>query len=148
MYFIDRKKIESRLIYFEKLLRYLESIETVPNNEEGVLALERAIHISIEAMLDIGNQMIDGFIMRDPGSYEDIIEILRDESVIEQEEANGYFRWIACRKNLVAEYDQVRIKELWKVFEDVTVPLHIFPYRIRTYLNNELGPVSAFLPNE
>ena len=35
-------------------------------------------------MMDVGNLMIDGFIMRDPGSYEDIIDILIDEKVITQ----------------------------------------------------------------
>ena len=31
--------------------------------------------------------MIDGFIMRDPGSYEDIIDIMEDERVITTEMA-------------------------------------------------------------
>ena len=46
------------------------------------LALERMVQISIDSVLDVGNAMIDGFIMRDPGSYEDIIDILLDEKVI------------------------------------------------------------------
>ena len=29
--------------------------------------------------------MIDGFIMRDPGGYEDIIDIMEDEKVITKE---------------------------------------------------------------
>ena len=33
--------------------------------------------------------MIDGFIMRDPGSYEDIIDILMDERVISAEEGQA-----------------------------------------------------------
>ena len=35
----------------------------------------------MESMMDVGNLMIDGFIMRDPGSYEDIIDILVDEKL-------------------------------------------------------------------
>ena len=48
------------------------------------LALERVNYLLIESIIDVGNSMIDGFIMRDPGSYEDIIDILVDEKVMER----------------------------------------------------------------
>lgn len=44
-------------------------------------------------MLDVGNAVIDGFIMRDPGSYEDIIDILQDEKVISEEKAMQFKRF-------------------------------------------------------
>ncbi|GAA3319942.1 hypothetical protein GCM10020331_028930 [Ectobacillus funiculus] len=39
--------------------------------------------------LDVGNAIIDGFIMRDPGSYEDIIDILVDEKGCTAERGRG-----------------------------------------------------------
>ena len=42
--------------------------------------------------------MIDGFIMRDPGSYEDIIDIMEDERVITTEMAVPLKKVIELRK--------------------------------------------------
>ena len=47
--------------------------------------IERITHNTIESFMDVGNLIIDGFIMRDPGSYDDIIDILIDEKVIASE---------------------------------------------------------------
>ena len=46
--------------------------------------------------------MIDGFIMRDPGSYEDIIDILMDERVISEEDGQGMKEVIPSSKNAYA----------------------------------------------
>lgn len=81
MYFVDRSKIEATLKHIDALLEEVKHINLTNRTEE--LALERAVHMIIESILDVGNMMIDGFIMRDPGSYHDIIDILIDEKVIE-----------------------------------------------------------------
>lgn len=102
--------------------------------------------MSIEAILDVGNQMIDGFIMRDPGSYEDIIEIMQDEQVVPEEEARQLIQFIQLRRLLVTEYIEVEGESLWQGYRAAREALHRFPERIRSYLNDHLGPVSAFLP--
>ncbi|OCA81429.1 hypothetical protein A8F95_16540 [Bacillus wudalianchiensis] len=109
-------------------------------------ALERIAHIVIESMLDVGNAMIDGFIMRDPGSYEDIVDILEDEQVIEKEAAASLKAVVALRKMLVQHYTTVDYKEVKRVFEENFSALEQFPAQVRAYLTNELGPVSAFKP--
>ena len=43
--------------------------------------------------------MIDGFIMRDPGSYDDIIDILEDEKVIQSEQAIPLKAFISLRSD-------------------------------------------------
>ena len=43
--------------------------------------------------------MIDGFIMRDPGSYDDIIDIMEDEKVISSEMADPLKKVIGITKN-------------------------------------------------
>ena len=54
--------------------------------------------MTIEAILDVGNSMIDGFIMRDPGSYDDIIDIMEDEKVITEEMSTSIKRIIGFQK--------------------------------------------------
>ena len=89
MYFVDRIKIEQVLHFLEGQLTRLEKKQDW-KDEFSQLALERMVHTSIDSVLDVGNAMIDGFIMRDPGSYEDIIDILLDEKVITEEVAGQF----------------------------------------------------------
>ena len=89
MYFVDRIKIEQMLRFLETQLERLEEKKEWNQDEFAQLALERMVQISIDSVLDVGNAMIDGFIMRDPGSYEDIIDILLDEKVITNEIATN-----------------------------------------------------------
>jgi uncharacterized protein YutE (UPF0331/DUF86 family) len=148
VYFVDRSKIDKILIHMSKLSRTFQNISLSNYNQVELLALERAAHITIETILDVGNTMIDGFIMRDPGSYEDIIDILEDEKVVNKEEALGLKEVIRLRKILIQEYTDVNHTLVLDCFTKNLEFIVRFPEAIRTYLENELGPVSAFIPNK
>lgn len=143
MYFVDRNKMEETLQHFQNQLSLFKQQSNWTSSIEQA-ALERVTHIMIEAILDTGNAMIDGFIMRDPGSYEDIIDILEDEKVIEDSMSSGLKELISCRKMLVQDYIHINHGQLQKIFHKNIHILEIFPGKIRGYLTNELGPVSAF----
>ncbi|OAT80536.1 hypothetical protein A6P54_14205 [Bacillus sp. MKU004] len=143
MYFVDRDKIEERLVYMNDQLSVFNAGSTWESTVE-TLALERIGHTLIESVLDVGNSMIDGFIMRDPGSYEDIIDILLDEKVIDEGMSKDLKRLIDQRKILVQEYTKVDRNELNEILTEVKPTIEQFPVHIRRYLENELGPVSAF----
>ncbi|WP_164216569.1 DUF86 domain-containing protein [Virgibacillus sp. YIM 98842] len=142
MYFVDRSKIEETLIFIEEILEQVKgkSFSSFLDN----LALERAVHLLIESILDVGNMMIDGFIMRDPGSYEDIIDILIDEKVLPEEEEEAYKHFIQLRKMLVNDYTAVDHVFLGKALSKHQTVLKTFSMHIRDYLNNELGVANAF----
>lgn len=146
MYFVDRKNIEAILLYMN------ETIETIKENECNtkleMLALERVGHVLIESVLDVGNMMIDGFIMRDPGSYEDIIDILIDERVLPQEQEGAYKEFIGLRKSLVTEYSNVDYQSLEKTLRAILPVLEQFSLHISEYLQNELGVANAFIPHD
>jgi uncharacterized protein YutE (UPF0331/DUF86 family) len=143
MYFVDREKMEETLKYFEKnLALFLQQKSWETEIEKN--ALERLAHMMIESVLDTGNAIIDGFIMRDPGSYEDIIDIMLDEKVVNEAEAEALKIVISFRKVLVQEYLLIDHKKLSESFENHSDVLGNFPCRVRSYLENELGPVSAF----
>jgi uncharacterized protein YutE (UPF0331/DUF86 family) len=143
MYFVDREKIEERLVYMDDQLSIFNAGSEWESTIEK-LALERIGHTLIESVLDVGNSMIDGFIMRDPGSYEDIIDILLDEKVIDRGMSKDLKRLIEERKTLVQEYTRVDCAGLHGLLTEVKQTLEQFPVHIRRYLENELGPVSAF----
>ncbi|WP_163098882.1 DUF86 domain-containing protein [Peribacillus alkalitolerans] len=143
MYFVDRQKIENTLKFLEaKIETYLRGEDW--QSQLGTLALERIVHMMIDSVLDVGNLMIDGFIMRDPGSYEDIVDILLDEKVIDSELAASFKAFIPLRKKLVQDYTEVDREELLQAVQSHVSSFQKYSEAIRTYLNNELGPVSAF----
>ncbi|KGP70825.1 DUF86 domain-containing protein [Pontibacillus yanchengensis] len=142
MYFVDRSKIESTLQYMEQLLKHYQD-ETVDTPMKR-LGLERCVQMTIESIVDVGNMMIDGFIMRDPGSYDDIIDILIDESVIPEEQEQAYKSVISVRKQLVRDYTNMDHDQLQNMMNEHITILHDFSDHIRRYLNEELGPISAF----
>jgi uncharacterized protein YutE (UPF0331/DUF86 family) len=143
MYFVDREKIETILKFLEKQI-HLFSSRTEWATPLEKAALERLNHLMLEAVLDVGNAVIDGFIMRDPGSYDDIIDILMDERVISAGTGNALKTLIQYRKNLVQFYTSVDHRELQEQFSTHLQELVRFADNVRSYLTNELGPVSAF----
>ena len=143
LYFVDRDKIEETLLYYENRIRLFEEHQDWNSSIEKA-ALERILHMIIESFLDVGNSMIDGFIMRDPGSYEDIIDILEDERVITTEMSGSFKNIVSLRKNLQQYYTVVDHQTLLKAFQQELGYLKLFAPKVREYLVNELGPVTAF----
>ncbi|WP_164668253.1 type VII toxin-antitoxin system HepT family RNase toxin [Virgibacillus doumboii] len=146
MYFVDRKKIEETLDYMNELLAEAKKHKFSSFMEK--LYLERTVHMIIESMLDVGNMMIDGFIMRDPGSYEDIIDILVDEKVVPESHDKGLKAVILLRKHLVKEYMSVDHELLEKTLQDNLQKLMEFSSYVRKYLDNDLGVANAFIKND
>ncbi|MDY0393177.1 DUF86 domain-containing protein [Virgibacillus halophilus] len=142
MYFIERKKIEAILSYMEDLLSELK--KPAQDSLWDNMALERITQMVIESMIDTGNMMIDGFIMRDPGGYEDIIDILTDEKVIEKTQCESYKQVIGLRKLLVKDYLAIDHEYMYTVLETNMEALNQFSGNIITYLDSELGVANAF----
>lgn len=142
MYFVDRNKIEQTLEYMDGLLQELgkQSFESFRDK----LLLERITQMLIESMLDVGNMMIDGFIMRDPGSYEDIIDILVDEKVLPSDDIDKYKAVVKLRTMLVKEYMTIDHEKIQSTISDSKQALEVFGERVRSYLNTELGVANAF----
>lgn len=143
MYFVNRSEIEAILSNMDDLLTEVKEQKTfsLPLQQLG---LERLIHVLIESILDVGNMMIDGFIMRDPGSYHDIIDILIDEKVLPSEEEKQYKEFIDLRQMIVQNYLAIDQEKLQEVFFSSKDTLSTFSAQIREYLENELGVANAF----
>lgn len=145
MYFVDRKKINEHLVYMNELISTFKTMN-YPENRVEVLAVERIGHMLIESMMDVGNMIIDGFIMRDPGSFEDILDILIDEKVLPTTEAASLKNVVNMRKSLVQDYPHSDVEHTYNTINKYMHELSAFPTHVKRYLEEELGPVSAFLP--
>lgn len=141
MYQVNTKKIEQHLVYMERVLESVSSILRNGNANDDMLtslSLQRALHIALETVADVGNYLIDGFIMRDPGSYEDIVEIMLDETVITAEVAVALKDVVNMRKPLITDYLDVHDDAVSKLLNTHYEKLITFPNQVREYLKKEL----------
>lgn len=144
MYFVDRQKIEKNLTYLEKHIQLFQESQQW-DSEYSQLSLERIAHVMMDCILDVGNALIDGFIMRDPGSYEDIVDILLDEKVITKEMEEQFKQILPLRRMIVQEYLTIDHEQIYQVLHKNLPAVAAYPQAVRKYLVDALGPVSAFL---
>ena len=143
MYFVNREKIEDTLTFLEEQIKIFKQLDHIENQVQSA-ALERVAQMMLESVIDVGNSLIDGFIMRDPGSYEDIIDILMDEQVISKKDGEQLKRLIPFRKRLVLFFTSIDHEKLYQLVNKNLQAFIDFPTHVRKYLAKELGPVSAF----
>ncbi|ENH95929.1 hypothetical protein J416_13434 [Gracilibacillus halophilus YIM-C55.5] len=143
MYFVDTNQLKQTLLIFDQLLETSHKVDVTKQLDK--LSLERIAHLMIESVLDVGNMMIDGFIMRDPGSYIDIIDVLVDEHVLPEHEREGYIALISLRKMLVNHYHNVDHQKLWQTIHGYRETFSQFSQHILTYLANETGVANTFI---
>lgn len=144
MYFVNREKIEQTLVQMETLLAHYARLEGETLTLE--LARQRVAVLLMEGVIDVGNAMIDGFIMRDPGSYEDIVDIMLDENVLDAETARATKELVLLRAYYVRQFVEADSARFESWVAEWKTTFESFPSRVRRYLEVELGPVSAFLP--
>lgn len=109
MYYVNRQQIDNLTAYLPRLAGMTEQLlrDWQEDNAIHQAALERIIHLALEAVTDIGSLLIDGYVLRDASSYEDIIGILEDEQVIGQEQKEFFLVLVRQRRALVQEYGSI-----------------------------------------
>jgi len=140
VYYVNREQLELRLQCIPSIAEAMREIGAGWNGSkvEG-LAQERALHLAIETVTDVGSYLIDGFIMRDASSYEDIIEINAEEQVFPRELTPVLIELVRLRKPLVQEYyawPSLERHPFLAVLPDV---LETFASSVRQYVERELG---------
>ncbi|MFC4306003.1 DUF86 domain-containing protein [Cohnella boryungensis] len=139
MYDVNVPYIRSRLACLPELAQALSAatVSWSGSLTEG-LAQERALHLAAEIATDVGHALIDGFIMRDASSYEDIIDIIAEEGVISEPVAVSLRTLVLLRKTLVQEYDLWPRRELHPLTAELPRVLMGFSDQVDAYLSKEL----------
>lgn len=143
MYFVDQQEINKTIDFFDELVELYKSNSLQTEIEK--IAMERLIHLMIETILDTGNMLIDGFIMRDPGSYVDIIHILVDEQVIPESDTKAYEELIALRRMVVVDYKTIDHAHLIEVMNNHLDVYATFSQRVRDFLPQETTVANTFI---
>jgi len=140
MYYVNQEQIAVRLSAIPELAEALSGLASDWRGDllQG-LAQERALHLAIETVTDVGSYLIDGFIMRDASSYEDIIEIVGGEGVYPAELQNVLTELVKLRKPLVQEYYEWQRSELHPFTAQLPAQLTAFRDSVERYLKQELS---------
>ncbi len=140
MYYVNRESIDKRLACIPEIA---EALAEAASGWQGTLmqglAQERALHLAVEIVTDVGSSLIDGFLMRDASSYEDIIDIIAGEEVIPSALAKPLRELVSLRKPLVQEYDEWPRRRLHPLTPELPELLREFAQFTRDYLRRELG---------
>ncbi|MDK8182410.1 DUF86 domain-containing protein [Paenibacillus sp. UMB4589-SE434] len=139
MYYVDREQIENRLKQIPVLMDAAQDLKQNWNNSVvNHLAQERALHLAIEIVTDVGSLLIDGFIMRDASSYEDIIDIIAQEGVLNEEVHTGMRELVQLRKPLVQSFADWERTGLHPTVQQLSGLMPQFAASVRSYLEREL----------
>ena len=138
MYFVDKEKLTQKLTYLQGLT------EDYDKNKENHYAYERIAQMLIESSVDIGNMIIDGFILRDPGNYKDVIDILELENVISKETQTHINDTVDVRKQFAHNYTELNVKEIMPLFDKALPYYKEFIKEVAQFLESENFPITAF----
>ncbi|NHN31364.1 DUF86 domain-containing protein [Paenibacillus agricola] len=144
MYYVNHEQINKRLAFIPTLIEACESLvracEVAPLSEQLLLQLaqERTLHLSIETVTDVGNLLIDAFMLRDASSYEDIIDILADEHAFEDKEAAVFRQLVQLRKSLAQEFVSFPRQILHPLVHELPEALANFAEAVPAFISREL----------
>ena len=138
MYFVNKEKLNTKLNYLQQL------ITDYPQTKDNHYAFERIAQMFIESAVDIGNMVIDGFILRDPGNYKDVIDILELEKVISKDTQVHINETVDVRKQFVHYYDELDTASLIPLFDEAVPYYQQFIEEVIHFLKSEDVPVTAF----
>lgn len=114
--------------YFSDMNHYIHVLEEVKKTtQEDFLAApilqaaaERALHIALESATDVGNLLIDALVMRDPSSYEDIIQVLAEEEVFPAAFSASFLEAVRYRRVLAHDYAMRDSAQLYDLLQKHT----------------------------
>ncbi|MDF2939029.1 MAG: hypothetical protein K0Q90_4402 [Paenibacillaceae bacterium] len=141
MFYADSDKLDRLLDYLPELGSAAEQVVSrwEPGDVLLKAALERITHLALEAVTDIGGLLIDGFILRDPGSYSDMMDILLDEGVISTARHGYLTRLVGTRKMLVQDYLAADHLLLLELARGLPEELSGFIGNVRQFAERESG---------
>ncbi|MBC8081023.1 MAG: DUF86 domain-containing protein, partial [Gorillibacterium sp.] len=139
MYSNNQDELNRRLSFLPVLAEVSTELNLKWVNGDFIqnFAQERILHLAIEAVTDIGSLLIDAFVLRDAGSYEDIIEILVDEQVVAGRLASFLHRLVKLRKALVQEYTEWSRLSLHPLIPELPSMLSDFADQVKIFIAKE-----------
>lgn len=132
---VNKEEIHHRLSEIREALDYLSSShKEMKENRDRFLLGRYFLQIMLEAIFTIGNQIIADGNFRKPGSYRDILQILKDNGVVEKELYEKLLPFADLRNRLVHTYWKISPEELLEICRDLS-PFEDFAKVVIKYIS-------------
>ena len=121
---VNREVIQKRL---EKSREYIEflnnikdsySLNEFKDNKMVYGSSERFLHLTIEALLDMGNHLVSDQDLGNIDSYRDIPKILHQNDYIDSEQKEIFIKIIGFRNILVHDYLDIDKATVYKIIKE------------------------------
>ena len=128
---VDKDIIMSRLSKLQQYLNYLRelqksSFEDFVSDFKITGAVERYLQVSIECMIDTGNEIISSLQLQRPERYRDIPYILARSGVIPRQFADTMASMIGFRNLLVHDYATINLKLVYEFLQTKLIDFEEF----------------------
>lgn len=119
---VDRELIMVKVSKLQQYIKYLERLRESRLKdfiEDFMLsgAAERYLQVSIECMIDIGNEIISSLQLQRPEKYRDIPYILARGKIIPEDFADVMGSMIGFRNLLVHDYASINLELVYKFLQ-------------------------------
>ena len=106
---VDKDVVLNRIKHLEDNINYLKKIEnfdqkTFSSDPDIYYRFERALHLAVEAVLDLGNHLIADQNLETPDSNRDIFRILFENKIISERLKKSLIKMAGFRNILVHDY--------------------------------------------
>ncbi len=120
---IDSDTIYSRLSTIEQCMRVIErtkekGLQHYLKDLDTRFLTERALHLAIEASIDIANHIISNHGFRRPKDYADIFQILGEEKIITEDLSERLIHMTRFRTRLVHLYSTLDNEIVFSILEN------------------------------
>lgn len=117
---VNKEEIRHRLSEIREAVDFLGSSQKEMKESRDRFLLGRYfLQIMLEAIFTIGNQIIADGNFRKPGSYRDILQVLKDNGIITQELYDKLLPFAELRNRLVHTYWKISLEELLEICRDL-----------------------------
>lgn len=139
MYYVNEEEIREKLDFISFIRKSIHDLLANWRDRDICydLAQERILHLAVETVTDIGSCLIDGFMMREAASYEDIIVVLKGESVFPEETGNRLLQLVRLRKPLVQQYTEWKRGEPHPLLPGLPEVLAEFRNGVQAFMERE-----------
>ncbi|MCK4478088.1 DUF86 domain-containing protein [Candidatus Bathyarchaeota archaeon] len=129
----------SKLRGYQRFLRKLQttSMEDFTSNFTIRGAVERYLQVSIECVIDIGNEIISSLQLQRPESYRDIPYILAEAKIIPKTFAETIASMTGFRNLLVHDYASININLVYEFLQTKLPDFETFTKHIAKWLEKK-----------
>ncbi len=103
-------------------------------------AVERYLHLAVEALIDVGMRLCSILQLRRPESYRDVARVLREAGILGDEDARRLELWIGLRNILVHGYARIDVEKLLQALQEAGELREIASKLVSFIVERDLDP--------